>query len=312
MPAAAQVARIASLRAQAEALCAALPPWMVKADRVANTVAHGAHGRRRVGLGEAFWQFRRYGPGDSTRAIDWRQSARNSHLFVRETEWEAAETLWCWCDLGPGMGYRSQFAGASKADRALLLCLSVAGLLMGAGERVGLLGAEGPPRAGQSGFGRFAEALADSLMTADAGTPPKSADASGSTPPSRPLARHSKLLLFGDFLAPLERIAALIRYYADQGVQGYLMQILDPAEEDFPFTGRVVFHDGSAADDIAFGRAQSVRLGYREKLDNHRAGLQTICQDAGWRLTLHRTDQTPQLALLGLYRCLADDMKVSV
>lgn len=311
MPASAQAARIASLRAQAEALCAALPPWMVKAERVANTGAHGAHGRRRVGLGEAFWQFRRYGPGDSIRAIDWRQSARSSHLFVRETEWEAAETLWCWCDMAPGMAYRSQFAGASKADRAMVLCLAVAGLLMGAGERVGLLGTEGPPRTGQPGFSRVAEALADKAMPADAAAPPRS-DATPSLPPIQSLARHGKLLLFGDFLSPLDEIAAVIRSYADQGVQGYMMQILDPAEEDFPFAGRVMFHDGSGAEDIVFGRAQSVRAEYREKLNRHRAGLQTICQDAGWRLTVHRTDQTPQLALLALYRSLADAMKVSV
>ena len=308
MPASAQAARIASLRAQAEALCAALPPWMVKAERVANTGAHGAHGRRRVGLGEAFWQFRRYGPGDAIRAIDWRQSARSSHLFVRETEWEAAETLWCWCDMGPGMAYRSQFAGASKADRAMLLCLAVAGLLMGAGERGGLLGAEGAPRTGQLGFSRFVEALAEKALPVDAVA---SEDINRSLPSNQSLVRHAKLLLFGDFLSPLDEIAAVIRNYADQGVQGYMMQILDPTEEDFPFAGRVMFHDGSGAEDIVFGRAQSVRAAYREELNRHRAGLQTICQDAGWRLTVHRTDQTPQLALLGLYRCLADDMRVS-
>ncbi len=48
------------LRQRAEALAATLPPLLVAAERVAATVAQGVHGRRRAGMGESFWQFRRY------------------------------------------------------------------------------------------------------------------------------------------------------------------------------------------------------------------------------------------------------------
>ncbi len=49
-----------SLRQRAEQLAAILPPILVAAERVASTVVQGVHGRRRVGQGEAFWQFRHY------------------------------------------------------------------------------------------------------------------------------------------------------------------------------------------------------------------------------------------------------------
>ena len=54
-------------RQQAEQLAATLPPLLVAAERVASVVAQGVHGRRRVGSGETFWQYRRYQPGDSTQ-----------------------------------------------------------------------------------------------------------------------------------------------------------------------------------------------------------------------------------------------------
>ena len=54
----------ADLRKMAEEAAALLPPIMVAADRVAAVVAQGVHGRRRVGQGETFWQFRRYREGD--------------------------------------------------------------------------------------------------------------------------------------------------------------------------------------------------------------------------------------------------------
>ncbi len=100
----------AARRQQAEQLAAKLPPLLVAAERVASIVAQGVHGRRRVGMGETFWQYRRYQPGDATALIDWRQSAKTVHLFVRENEWEAAESMWLWCDSSPSMGYRSPAA----------------------------------------------------------------------------------------------------------------------------------------------------------------------------------------------------------
>jgi len=88
-------------RARAEAVASRLPALQVAAERVAMTVLQGVHGRRRVGQGEAFWQFRRYAPGDALVRIDWRQSAKRSHVFVRETEWEAAQSAWLWRDASP-------------------------------------------------------------------------------------------------------------------------------------------------------------------------------------------------------------------
>src|SRR5919198_4393785 len=87
-----------SIRHHGEQLAATLPPLLVAAERVASTVAQGVHGRRRVGQGDSFWQFRQYEPGDSAARIDWRESAKSQRLYVRETEWEAAQSVWLWRD----------------------------------------------------------------------------------------------------------------------------------------------------------------------------------------------------------------------
>src|ERR1700744_3975415 len=79
--------------------------------------------RRKAGIGENFWQFRRYGSADSVGRIDWRQSAKSQHLFVREREWEAAEAVWLWRDGSPGMRFKSEFSETTKIDSASLLAL---------------------------------------------------------------------------------------------------------------------------------------------------------------------------------------------
>src|SRR3954468_15807650 len=108
-------------RQRAEQLAAVLPPLLVDAERVASTIVQGVHGRRRVGQGEAFWQFRRYQPGDSTSRIDWRQSARGQAVFIRENEWEAAQSVWLWRDGSASMRYRSARELPEKRARAALL-----------------------------------------------------------------------------------------------------------------------------------------------------------------------------------------------
>ena len=95
--------QFSTLQHEADGLSAGLPPLMVQADHLAASVSLGVHGRRRAGIGESFWQFRRYASHDSSSAIDWRQSAKSQHIFVREREWEAAQTVWFWRDASANM-----------------------------------------------------------------------------------------------------------------------------------------------------------------------------------------------------------------
>src|SRR3981081_4798847 len=129
-----------SVQHRAEQLAAALPPVLVAAERVATTVAQGVHGRRRVGQGETFWQFRQYEPGDAATRIDWRESAKSQRLYVRETEWEAAQSVWLWRDGSSSMdyssaGYLARGDWASKRYRAELILVALAGLLVRGGAR---------------------------------------------------------------------------------------------------------------------------------------------------------------------------------
>src|ERR1700750_2812746 len=152
-----------TLQHEADGLSAGLPPLMVQADHLAASVSLGVHGRRRAGMGESFWQFRRYASPDSSAAIDWRQSAKSQHLFVREREWEAAQTVWFWRDGGAGMEFSS--GTVSKKERAELLLLGLASLLVRGGERVGFLGSAERPAASRLALIRIAHGLLDTQQT---------------------------------------------------------------------------------------------------------------------------------------------------
>ncbi len=278
---------------RAEAIGAHLPPLIVAADRIAATVAQGVHGRRRVGQGDSFWQFRPFVAGDTTQRIDWRQSAKSSRAFVRETEWEAAQTVYLWSAAAPSMNWRSGPALPTKATRASLLLLALAALLLRGGERAALLAADAPrPVAGRAGLDRLAETLG--RQTSGTALP------LGLSAP-----RHARAVLIGDFLSPLADIRAAVAALAAIPVTGTIVQVLDPAEIDLPYAGRVRFTGLGQEPETLIPRVEAVRDAYASRLHAQIEGLAAICSAAGWTCTLHRTDNAPEAALLGLYTALA-------
>lgn len=279
------------LRHEAERTAAGLPPLLVAAQHIAATVAQGVHGRRRSGPGETFWQFRRYEQGDSLRAIDWRQSAKSDQIFIRETEWAAAQTVWLWRDGSESMRYSSSKRVPEKRDRADLLLLALASLVVRAGERIALLNGEGRPSTGTVALDRATLSL---LARDDAGN-------KTNLPPFRPLTRFSHLILFGDFLAPPEDLEPLIRRFAARGVSGHIVQILDPAEISLPFHGRTRFEGMEDDGRILIKRVENVRDDYRTRLADHQGALSDLARSVGWSYTVHSTDAPPERTLLSLY-----------
>jgi uncharacterized protein (DUF58 family) len=280
-------------RQRAEQLADRLPPLLVAAERVAATVAQGVHGRRRVGTGETFWQFRPYQPGDSTSRIDWRQSARTAQMFLRDQEWEAAESVWLWADRSASMAYQSAASRSSKGDRALLLLLSLAALLTRAGERIALLGERRRPTGGRVGMAT----LCEDLLARAAAEP--------SLAPVQSLPRYARIVLISDFFTPLDELRSRLRGFVAMGVRGHLLQVLDPAEPDLPFAGRVRF-EGMEQDGIALiGNVDGVRRRYQVRLEAHRLGLRDLARSLGWTFGYHVCDQPAEPALLALYTALS-------
>ncbi|MBS0241761.1 MAG: DUF58 domain-containing protein [Proteobacteria bacterium] len=286
-----------ALGGAAHALADRLPELVLEALRISSTVAHGIHGRRRAGPGETFWQFRQLGLQDPATSIDWRRSASSDNLYVREREWEAAHTVWLWPDLSASMAFNSHLSGTVKRDRAVVLALAAAELLVAGGERVGLLGLTRPTAAR-----RAATKLAESLAL-NAGKP----ELTQSLPPDARIARFSGAILFSDFLDPVEDIAARLRAISGSDVAGHLVQILDPAEETLPYEGRAEFLGLEDGTQWIADRIESLRDRYREKLLAHREALADVARRLGWTLLVHHTDRPAAEPLLALMQRLKGD-----
>lgn len=278
-----------ALRAEAETLGASLPPLLAQAEHLAATVILGDHGRRRAGMGDEFWQYRPATPGDSARMIDWRRSARLDAHFLREREWQASQTVTLWIDPARSMGFSGAKDRAPKRDRARLLGLALAVLLLRGGERVGL--ADAAPRAGRGQLLRLMQALSEAGE--DYGTP----DVAG-------VVAHGRAVFLSDFLGNPVGVEEALARASDRGVKGALVQVLDPAEEEFPFDGRTIFESMGGTVRHETLRAGDLRARYLDRLAERKARLDVLARASGWHYLCHHTGQPAQAALLWLYRAL--------
>ncbi|WP_417517743.1 DUF58 domain-containing protein [Minwuia sp.] len=286
------------LRKRADHLADSMPPLLVEAERVAQTVSQGVHGRRRVGEGESFWQFRRYQQGDPATSIDWRQSAKRVPTYVRQNEWEAAQAVWLWRDGSESMTFQSHLGTTSKLRRATLLTLALGSLLLRGGERIAFMGLDHPPGSSRALLEDYALALERGLV-----------EDHHSLPPPADLPRFAQVVLIGDFLTPLEDVSAFLRGFSADGVAGHLMQVMDPAEHRLPYQGRVVFAGPEGEGEVLIGHAEGIHDAYGQRVDQRRDDLQDIARSAGWTFATHHTDQPAQTALLALYQAIAGSQR---
>ncbi len=267
-----------------------LPGLLLDAQRVAHSVMRGLHGRRRTGQGETFWQFRHYQQGDASRDIDWRQTAKRDDAFVRQMEWEAAQSVWLYRDATPSMQFRSSAGLPYKKDYAEIMLLALGMILLSGGEQVGLLGGDFTPQAHESAIGRIHDRLPFQKELTEG---------------LRAVTSKSQAVLFSDFYMPLEALKAFCLPLAARQVRGVLVQICDPAEESLPYHGRLRFENiENTAEAETIPQVEAVRDEYHARFQAHRAGVSDIARLCGWRFLSLRTDEKPEKALSAVYNLL--------
>jgi uncharacterized protein (DUF58 family) len=273
---------------ESRTLAASLPRLVLEARRIAANVIHGLHGRRRAGTGESFWQYRRFVSGEPSQNVDWRRSARDDHLYVREQEWESAHTVWLWPDRSPSMAFASKEARDSKLERTLIVTFALAELLVVGGERVGIPGLINP-----TASRTVIDKIAQAMLHDDAARP--------SLPRSFVPSALAEIVVLSDFWSPIAEIRTMLSGLSASGAHGTLVQIVDPAEESFPYSGRVEFVEPEGGDVVVAGRAEGWAADYVTRVALHRDQIRAETNKLGWLFTTHNPSRSAAELLLFLH-----------
>lgn len=284
-----------SMRADAEALSHQLPALMLKAQQLVKTLNTGTHGRRKAGSGEDFWQFRSYNTEDAASNIDWRQSARQDQLYIRQQELETAETVWFWVDHTPNMAFKSQQALPFKLEAACVLSLATGLLLVKGGENFGAVAKEARASHGPASFERFAYEIISSPVVFE------------NLSSLLPVRSKSRFILVSDFLYDQKDLETVFDYITGLGREAVLVHIADPIEISFPFEGRAEFKGLDSRLSVTLNKSEAVREEYLRRFESHRNWLKETSSKRGWSYCFHSTGQSAGQALSKIYFSLQEE-----
>jgi uncharacterized protein (DUF58 family) len=221
-----------------------LAPLRLRARQVAEGVFAGTHRSARRGAGVEFGGYREYVPGDDLRWLDRRSLLRHERLVVRQFETETDRALCLLVDASASMGFRGPGAPGAKLAFAAVVAAALARIALASGDPVSLsfLGGEPAPpiprSSGRDQFERIVAALEAVQPAGDAHLDGAMLDRALQSL-ARATRRGAIVVVFSDLVdlpaEAVDRISAL----AANGRVLTVVQMLDPAEASFPFSGTV-------------------------------------------------------------------------
>jgi uncharacterized protein (DUF58 family) len=157
-----------------------------------------------------------------------------------------------------------------------------------AGERVGMPGLMRP-----TGSRNVLDKMANAIVHDVTERP--------SLPPAFAPSSLAEVVVVSDFWSPMSELHKMFAQLSSTGAHGHTVQVVDPAEETFPYSGRVEFIEPEGAGSITAGRAEAWKSEYETRVAAHRAALRAETDKLGWSFTIHRTDRTATELMLALH-----------
>ena len=281
------------MRLKAEELSNKIPSLYVKADRIANTIWEGMHNRNKDGLGDNFWQFRKYEYGDPAHLIDWKKTAKSNETFIQEKELQTLQNFVIWRDTSRSMNFRSSESIDTKLYRANLFTLTLTIILSKSGENIVLNGLKTELLKGGNAVNFVSNQINEKVT-----------DSYKSSPNVNEIKNNSDVILIGDFLNNIIETEKTIKELSNRGINGIIIQILDPAERFFPYKGRINFNGLEGEKNILIGKAESVRNDYKKAIKIHIEKLEKLTTSYSWKYILDNSDQDASISLQNICNTL--------
>ncbi len=265
-----------------------------------HSVLSGRHASKLRGRGLNFEELRNYLPGDDTRNIDWKVTARTRTPYVRVYTEEKDRTVWLLVDQRVSM-----FFGSTKRMKSVVAA-EVAALaawrVLSVGDRVGALVFNDsdisvvPPHRSRERVMQILKQVVEKnqALSADPGLKPDAGKLNEALKQVSLLARHDCLVCLitdGDGLNPETR-KHITRLAEHNDVLTAF--IYDPLEKDLPAAGRLRFADGEGQLE-ADTSSRKLRTAFHNEFEQRLEGMRSASRRFSIPLLpLHTSSPVPE------------------
>lgn len=251
----------------------------------------GSHKSPVKGASIEFRQHRFYVPGDEPRRLDWRVLGRTDRPYIKEYDEETNLKAMLLLDCSGSMGYGQSAKWGSKFDYAARLAVSLAYLMLGQTESVGLclfqkkLTSWIAPHTGTGQLSRLVEAIEKVSVKGDSGV----AQAIHET--ADRLERRALVIVISDLMVPSSLFREGLAHLRHDRHEVIALRVLDRDEIDFPFRNWTRFR-GLEGERASLCEPSLVRRSYQENQKRHARELDEACRSLRAELRTFVTDKS--------------------
>jgi uncharacterized protein (DUF58 family) len=245
----------------------------------------GSHKSPVKGASIEFRQHRPYVSGDEIRRLDWRVLGRTDRPYIKEYDEETNLRCVLMLDCSGSMAYGTGKKWGSKFEYAARLAVSLAYLMLGQTESVGLclfqkkITSWLAPHTGTSQLSRVVEGIEKVAPKGD------SVLAAAMHETAERLERRALVVLISDFLVPAAQFKEGLAHLRHDRHEVIALRVLDRDEIDFPFRNWTRFK-GLEGERASLCEPSLVRKNYIQRQKHHASELEEACR------TLHAEFQT--------------------
>jgi uncharacterized protein (DUF58 family) len=268
----------------------------LKARLIVEGYVAGLHKSPYEGFSVEFAEHREYVPGDDLRYVDWKVYGKSDRYYLKQYEEETNFVCHLLLDTSESMLYRSEQAPVSKLEYAQYAAAALAYLVVQQQDAVGLATFD----AEVTNFIRpqsTASHLRQLFHVMDR-TPARGNTAMG--PIFHDLAERLKkrglVIVLSDLFDDVDELLLGLKHFRHRRHDVSVMQVIDPAEQDFPFDDPTLFK-GLEGLPEQMTEPRALRRAYRREFDDFVRRLRRGCRDLQMEHVLLRTDQPLDTAL---------------
>jgi uncharacterized protein (DUF58 family) len=256
----------------------------------------GLHRSPYRGFSVEFAQHREYSPGDDLRYVDWKVFGRTDKFYLKQFQEETNQVCYLLLDASASMAYRSPQAPLSKLEYAKCALAALGFLALRQQDAVGMAAYDWQVRQIVQPAGTAAHL--DRILEILEATEPK--DHSSSATVFHELAERFRkrglVIVASDLFDPVESLLAGLKYFRYRRHDVIVLQVLDPAEVEFPFQQLTQFRGLERGEQVVVD-PRAIRRAYLTALDRHQRSVAAGCRLHRMDYHLLRTDQPLGIAL---------------
>lgn len=268
----------------------------LQARQIVEGFVAGLHQSPYHGFSIEFAEHREYAPGDDLRYVDWKVFAKTDRFYLKQYEEETNFSCHVLLDTSESMLYQSETAAVTKLHYAQFVAAALSYLILRQQDAVGLATyddgirnfvrpssqpshlkqlchiMEESPARGESAMGEIFNDLAERIK------------------------QRGLILIISDLFDDVDAILMGLKHFRHKRHEVVVLQVVDPAEQDFPFRDPTLFKGLENWPEMMTD-PRSLKAAYQSEFESFLTAIRRGCRDLRMDHVLLRTDTPLDIAL---------------